>query len=250
DLSPSELLRKEALKVEIESSLRPRCIWLEEEDEKLLRLAKEHGKRWTFISKFFIDRPPSSLMNRYRLLIDRESRGPWQPFEVEVLKELGRGRGPDEIDNWDEIQQKLPISRPLFLIKQKYVYSLNPAIKFGRWTEEESQRLRDLIEIHGENDMSKIATLMGSRTKRQCLERWRWQLKFAAKGRYSRDEDAKIIEAINKYGPNFAVIAKVIGSDRTARHISQHYRSILSPVVDRSPWTFEEKDAVYKACLE
>lgn len=250
NLSPSELLRKEALKIEVASSLRPRCLWLEEEDKKLLRLVEEHGKRWTFISKHFVDRPASTLMNRYSLLTDEKGRGPWTKEELDVLKDLAKGRSPDEIDNWEEIQKKLPIPRPMFLIKQKYIYSLNPATKFGRWTQEESEKLEKLISLYGENNLDRVAAAMGSRTRRQCLERWRWQMASIKKGRFSPEEDEKILEAVAKYGENFAVIAKVIGSDRTARHISQHYRNILAPNIDRSPWTPQEQREVYEVCTK
>ncbi|GAA5811033.1 hypothetical protein MFLAVUS_004462 [Mucor flavus] len=249
NLSPSELLRKEALKIEVASSLRPRCLWLEEEDEKLLRLVNEHGKRWTFISKYFIDRPASTLMNRYSLLKDEKGRGPWTEEELKVLREVSKGKSPDEIDNWEEIQQALP-NRPMFLIKQKYTYSLNPATKFGRWTQEESEKLQQLITRYGENNLDKVAMLMGSRTRRQCLERWRWQMASIKKGRFSPEEDEQILEAVAKYGENFAVVAKVIGSDRTARHISQHYRNILAPNIDRSPWTPEEQRKLYEVCTK
>ncbi|KAG2233375.1 hypothetical protein BDF21DRAFT_406856 [Thamnidium elegans] len=249
NLSPSELLRKEALKIEVASSLRPRCLWLEEEDKKLLRLVEEHGKRWTFISKFFIDRPASTLMNRYSLLTDEKGRGPWSEEELKVLRESAKGKSPDEVDNWEEIRKALP-NRPMFLIKQKYIYSLNPATKFGRWTQEESAKLEQLISRYGENNLDKVAIMMGSRTRRQCLERWRWQMTSNKKGRFSPDEDEKILEAVSKYGENFAVVAKVIGSDRTARHISQHYRNILAPNIDRSPWTPEEQHQVYEVCTK
>lgn len=249
DLSPAELLRKEAQKIEVASSLRPRCLWLKEEDEKILRMVKELGKRWTFISKHFVDRPPSTLMNRYSLLTDGKARGPWSDEEVKVLRELGQYRSPDNIDNWEEIQAKLPVRRPLFLIRQKYIYSLNPATKFGHWTQEESDRLEKLITRYGENDISQVAIMMGTRTKRQCLERWRWQMASIKKGRFSPEEDTKIIQAVQKYGENFAVVAKVINSDRTARHISQHYRNMLAPDIDRSPWTQEEQVRLYHTCV-
>ncbi|KAI7883376.1 uncharacterized protein EV154DRAFT_450112, partial [Mucor mucedo] len=249
-LSPAELLRQEAQKVEVECFLRPRCLWLEEEDAKIIKMVNDLGKRWTFISKHFVDRPPSTLMNRYSLLTDGKGRGPWTDEEVKQLKALGNHRSPDEIDNWQEIQAKLPVYRPLFLIKQKYTYSLNPVIKFGHWSQEESDKLERLITKYGENEISMVAQLMGTRTKRQCLERWRWQMASVKKGRFSPEEDRKIIQAVQKYGENFAVVAKVIDSDRTARHISQHYRNILAPDIDRSPWTPEEQLRLYQVCLK
>lgn len=247
-LSPLELLRKEALKIEDEASLRARCLWLPEEDEKLLNLINKEGKRWSYISTHFVNRPAPTLVNRYALLTNRKSQGPWTPQEVAKLKELGQGRKPEDIDNWKEIQAQLPGHRPLYLIKQKYQFSLNPNIKYGRWSEEESEKLTDLVERYGEKNMTQVAALMGSRTKRQCFERWKWQMSAIRKGRFTPEEDASIIEAVKKYGENFAVVAKVTGSERTARHISQHYRNMLAPDIDRSPWTLQEQALVYETC--
>jgi hypothetical protein len=248
-LSPHELLRKEALKIRDEASLRARCAWLKEEDEKLLDMVNTLGRRWSFIAQHFVNRPPSTLLNRHALLINENSRGPWEDDEVKVLKELGKNRSPGDIDNWKEIQAKLPRPRPMYLIKQKYAASLNPNMIYGRWSDEESDKLAKLVAKYGEKEMDKVATLMGTRSRRQCLERWRWQMASTKKGRFTEEEDIKIKEAINKYGENFAVIAKVIGSDRTPRHISQHYRNLLEPNVDRSPWTLEEQSEIYNTCL-
>lgn len=252
-LAPLELLRREALKIEEASALRPRCAWLPEEDEKLLRLVKEGGKRWTYMSYFFVDRSPSTLMNRYALLTDKSSRGPFSKKELEIIKEVGAGRTPEEIDEsngWEEFQEKLPHHRPLYLIKQKYTYSCNPAIKFGLWTEEESDKLTSLVAKYGEKNMALIGSLMKTRTKRQCLERWRWQMANTTKGRFSREEDEMIVNAVKQYGENFAVVKKVIGSGRTARHISQHYRHMLAPGIDRSPWSADEQLKVYQLCVK
>lgn len=249
-LLPVELLRKEALKVANSMSIRSRCPWTEEEDEKLLKLVKEKGKSWTSLSKEFVNRPPAAILCRYELLTDRFARGPWSENELEALRKLGDGRSFEEITEWNDIQAQLPRRRPVFLIKQTYKHSLDPRIKHGRWTEEESNMLKDLMLRYGDEGMNRVASFMGTRTPRQCLERWRWQMADMKKGRFSVEEDMLITEAVKKYGENFAVICKVTGIDRTPRHVSQHYHGFLAPGIDRSPWGREEEEQVYKVCTE
>jgi hypothetical protein len=70
------------------------------------------------------------------------------------------------------------------------------------------------------------------------------------KGRFSKEEGDRIVDAVAKYGENFAVVAKVTGISRTPRHISQHYHNVLAPDIDRSEWTLEEEEQVYKACMK
>ncbi|OAD04636.1 Homeodomain-like DNA binding domain-containing transcription factor, partial [Mucor lusitanicus CBS 277.49] len=119
-----------------------------------------------------------------------------------------------------------------------------------RWSKEETEKLQELIDRYGEDNMQQVASVMGSRTARQCLERWRWQLNNPKTGRFSKEEGERILEAVAKYGENFAVVAKVTGVTRTPRHISQHYHNVLAPDIDRSEWTLAEEEQVYKTCLK
>ncbi|KAI9482727.1 MAG: hypothetical protein EXX96DRAFT_555431 [Benjaminiella poitrasii] len=249
NLLPVERLRREALKIEAPASLRPRCRWSKEEDAKLFKLVEQYGKRWTMISQEFIDRSPSNVVNRYNLLTSHDTRGPWTKPELNKLRELGRGRTFEEVDDWDAIQQQLVRLRPMFMIKQTYKHSLDPRLKHGRWSEEETVRLEQLVEHYGEDKMELVAQLMGSRTKRQCLERWRWQMSDIRKGRFSEHENRLIADAVQRYGENFAVICKVTGINRTPRHVSQHYQNVLAPGVDRSPWTEQEEIKLYEVCV-
>ncbi|CEP15297.1 hypothetical protein [Parasitella parasitica] len=248
--APVEVLRERAYRIEKEASLRSRCNWTPEEDEKLLELIKIHGTRWTMLSRQFVDRPPSVLLNRYALLQNKAARGPWTKEELKTLKDLGRGRPYQDIQDWEMIQQKMPEERPLFMIKQTYKHSLDPGIKHGKWSSDEVEKLRSLIFRLGEDNMEQVALMMGSRTPRQCLERWRWQMTTEKKGRFTSAEDAKIVAAVEQYGENFAVVAKVTGISRTPRHISQHYHNTLSPHIDRSEWTLEEEEQTYNACMK
>ncbi|KAI8885148.1 hypothetical protein K501DRAFT_284466 [Backusella circina FSU 941] len=240
-----------AFDVEKKLGLRSRCVWSAEEDKLLLKLHNEYGPRWTTISTQFVNRPPAHCSNRYQLLTNRYERGPWSKEEIAKLKEACRNLPPtsDEID-WDQVQAALPVQRPMYLIKQKYAGACDPTIKQGRWSNDESNKLQMLVSRYGDNNMDRISQLMGNRTRRQCMERWRWQMADMKKGRYTKEEDAAIVNAVATYGENFAVVAKVIQSTRTPRHISQHYRNLLAPNVDRSPWTREEELRFYQAYLD
>ncbi|CAO3621449.1 unnamed protein product [Mucor fragilis] len=241
---PIELLREKAWKVERQASLRSRCNWTKEEDQKLLDLIAAHGKRWTMLSGHFVDRSPSNVMNRYRLLMDASTRGPWTKEELKALEKAGQGKAFHEIQDWKAIQSQLPRQRPTYMIKQTYKHTIDPNIKHGKWSDEEIEKLTSLIHRYGEKNMQQVALMMGSRTARQCLERWRWQMTNEKKGRFSKEEGDQILDAVAKYGENFAVVAKVTGLSRTPRHISQHYHNVLAPDIDKSEWTLEEEEQV------
>ncbi|KAL9542936.1 hypothetical protein MBANPS3_008357 [Mucor bainieri] len=248
--SPVELLREKAWKVEQQASLRSRCNWTKEEDEKLFDLIAAHGKRWTMLSSHFVDRSPSNVMNRYRLLVDEATRGPWSKEELQALEKAGQGKAFHDIKDWKAIQSQLPRQRPTYMIKQTYKHTVDPNIKHGKWSPDEIERLTSLIQRYGENNMQQVAALMGSRTARQCLERWRWQMTNEKKGRFSKEEGQRIMDAVAQYGENFAVVAKVTGIPRTPRHISQHYHNVLAPDIDKSEWSLAEEELVYNTCLK
>ncbi|KAI8970092.1 hypothetical protein BDF20DRAFT_805681, partial [Mycotypha africana] len=245
-----ELLRLEATKIERMSCLRSRTRWLPEEDRRLLDLAERYQRKWTYLTRFFVDRPAANLCNRYKMLINEIKLGGWSKEELEELQNFGNGRSYDEIDDWEKLKESpLFHNRPLSMVKATYKHSFDPRIHKGRWTREESDKLEKYVAMFGEDEMDKIAQFIGTRTKRQCLERWRWQMSGKKKGRFTAEEDQKIMEAVKLYGENFAAICKVTGINRTPRHVSQHYHHRLNPATDRSPWTTEEMKQVYETCL-
>ncbi|KAI8644975.1 hypothetical protein BD408DRAFT_412441 [Parasitella parasitica] len=248
--SPVELLREKAQKVRQQESLRSRCRWSKEEDKKLCDMVAVHGKRWSMISRNLIDRTAGNVMGRYNVLTDAYLRGAWTKEELAALKNLGQGRAFQEIEDWQSILEKLPRKRTLNIVKQTYKHSVDPNIKHGKWSSDENEKLATLVHRFGENNMQQIASKMGSRTPRQCLERWRWQMNDKKKGKFSAEEDKRILDAVEQYGENFAVVTKAASLSRTPRHVSQHYQNVLAPDVDRSKWTADEEKRVYQAYVE
>ncbi|KAI8150144.1 hypothetical protein BJV82DRAFT_498861, partial [Fennellomyces sp. T-0311] len=227
---------------------RTRRIWSKEDSDKLVAMVKQIGPKWTQISHE-LNRPPSVVFNRYKLLTDTvEFHGPWTQEELDRLAELTKGKSLKSID-WDQVRVQMPRLRPVPILRLTFKHSIDPVIRHGRWTDEEIERLQELVGLYGTDDWDAVSSSIRTRTRRQCLERWRWQQQAGLKkGRYTEEEDIAIIEAVKIYGENFAQVKEAIGSDRTARNISQHYRYALCPQTDRSPWTDEEEETMYDLC--
>ncbi|KAF7729418.1 Myblike DNAbinding domain-containing protein [Apophysomyces ossiformis] len=240
----------EGLRLDKDQYIRNRRSWTPEEEKMLLELVEELGPRWSKISQFFDQRAPGSLHNHYMQMKDKQLyRGPWDKEELDMLKELVKD--PKTTD-WFSVQQQLPRRRPINILKLTWKHSLDPKLNHGKWSEDELRSLKELVAIYGPDDnWVAIAASLGTRTPRQCLERWRWQENAGIKGRYTEAEDKAILWAVKKFGDsNFAAIKRAINSPRTPRHISQHYHYSLNPNTDRSPWTDEEREIVYQTCLE
>ncbi|KAI7865005.1 hypothetical protein BDF14DRAFT_1709383, partial [Spinellus fusiger] len=217
---------------------RTRKPWTTEEKSRLEELFETLGPKWSEIATHFEGRSPSNIQQRYRALFGIEVIGPWTKEEIDCLRELVVD---EETTDWAYVQRKLPMPRPLLHIKQTWQHSINPKIVHGKWSEEETERLVGLVRMLGDKNWVSVSKHMTTRTPRQCLERWKWQVNTKKKGQFTKEEDELLLKVVKIHGDqDFLLIQKEMKSERSARHISQHYHFYLNPKVDRSPWTFEE----------
>ncbi|GAA6046883.1 hypothetical protein JCM3770_003410 [Rhodotorula araucariae] len=79
----------------------------------------------------------------------------------------------------------------------------------GSWTVEEDNKLRELVEELGSEKWVVISSQMGSRTGKQCRERWHNHLDPSIKkSDWTPEEDALIRELHKRIGPRWAEMAK------------------------------------------
>ncbi|XP_028266871.1 v-myb avian myeloblastosis viral oncogene homolog-like 2a isoform X2 [Parambassis ranga] len=117
-----------------------------------------------------------------------------------------------------------------------------------KWTQEEDENLKILITNFGRKDWKTIASFLPGRTEVQCMQRWRTHLNpDLVKGYWSREEDEKIMELVEKYGTkHWTVIAKHL-KGRMGKQCRERWHNHLDPVVKKSSWTDEEDLIIYKA---
>jgi hypothetical protein len=114
--------------------------------------------------------------------------------------------------NGRQIGLQLPRS---FRAEQKnnagYNASLDPSIdradvRKGTWTEDEDNKLKNAVQMHGCKDWVAISALVPGRTKRQCCNRWENALNpsialtAGRKGKWTVDEDKKLKDAVTMHG--------------------------------------------------
>lgn len=232
-----------------------RRLWTEEEDELLKSLFHSSGGRYSDIAKQLPGRGVSTVYNRCKYLSlnnqERLNYGPWEKDELEALRKLTDGLTDEAPIPWDEIQRRMPRPRPQSMIRQTWYHSINPQWNHGVWAAEETERLERLINKFGTNDWCMISDLHKTRSPRQCLEKYRYQMSPRQKGRFTNAEDNAILMAVEKHGDNdFKIIKEVLKSERTPRQISQHYRYALDPAYNRAPWTELELETLFSLTLE
>ncbi|XP_031440111.1 myb-related protein A isoform X2 [Clupea harengus] len=117
-----------------------------------------------------------------------------------------------------------------------------------KWSREEDERLKKLVEQHGTDTWRLIANYFPNRTDGQCQHRWQKVLNpELVKGPWTKEEDQRVIELVHKYGPKrWSVIAKHL-QGRIGKQCRERWHNHLNPDVKKSSWTQEEDCIIYDA---
>ncbi|XP_067888034.1 myb-related protein A isoform X4 [Heterodontus francisci] len=117
-----------------------------------------------------------------------------------------------------------------------------------KWIPDEDEKLKKLVEEHGTEDWNFIASHFLNRTDVQCQHRWQKVLNpELIKGPWTKEEDQKVIELVQKYGPKrWSLIAKYL-KGRIGKQCRERWHNHLNPEVKKSSWTEEEDKIIYEA---
>jgi hypothetical protein len=101
-------------------------------------------------------------------------------------------------------------------------------IKRAKFSEDEDEQIRALVERVGCDAWEQIAEAMGNqRTKRQLRERWQNYLSPTLEPAYTEWEDQKLVGLYAMIGPQWARIASAIGN-KSAISTRNRYRALQS----------------------
>ncbi|XP_034562187.1 myb-related protein A isoform X2 [Notolabrus celidotus] len=117
-----------------------------------------------------------------------------------------------------------------------------------KWSRDEDEKLKKLVEQHGTDSWKLIANFFPGRTDGQCQHRWQKVLNpELVKGPWTKAEDQKVIDLVHKYGPKrWSVIAKHL-QGRIGKQCRERWHNHLNPEVKKSSWTQEEDRIIYDA---
>ncbi|XP_063071833.1 v-myb avian myeloblastosis viral oncogene homolog-like 2b [Engraulis encrasicolus] len=117
-----------------------------------------------------------------------------------------------------------------------------------KWTQEEDDNLRTLVQKLGPNDWKRVASYLPNRSEPQCQHRWFKVLDpDLVKGPWTKEEDEKVIALVKKYGnKQWAMVAKHL-KGRLGKQCRERWHNHLNPDVKKSSWTSEEDLIIYKA---
>ena len=139
--------------------------------------------------------------------------------------------------------------------KQTPLNNMNTPKPKNRWSKDEDETLNRLCEQFPmvQKDWKLISThfINPPRTEYQCQQRWQKVLNpDLIKGPWTKEEDAKVIELVTKYGPKrWSLIAKHLRG-RLGKQCRERWHNHLNPDIKKTAWTESEDKMLYDLHLQ
>ncbi|CAK7333873.1 unnamed protein product [Dovyalis caffra] len=158
----------------------------------------------------------------------RRAKGGWTPEEDETLRTaVATYKGK----SWKKIAEFFP-DRSEVQCLHRWQKVLNPELVKGPWTQEEDDKIIELVAKYGPTKWSVIAKALPGRIGKQCRERWHNHLNpDIKKDAWTLEEELALMNAHRIYGNKWAEIAKVLPG-RTDNSIKNHWNSSLKKKLD------------------
>lgn len=158
----------------------------------------------------------------------RRAKGGWTPEEDETLRNaVATFKGK----SWKKIAEFFP-DRSEVQCLHRWQKVLNPDLVKGPWTQEEDDKITELVSKYGPTKWSVIAKSLPGRIGKQCRERWHNHLNpDIKKDAWTLEEELALMNAHRIHGNKWAEIAKVLPG-RTDNSIKNHWNSSLKKKLD------------------
>nr|XP_053647009.1 uncharacterized protein LOC128698717 [Cherax quadricarinatus] len=168
------------------------------------------------------------------------NRSPWTEEEDLALQEVVLNSGP-KVPDWEAIADYLNTNRTAFLVMQRWVSFIDPALHPAKWTPETTQRLIDtvnMLRIGTHIPWAQVHQHMVGFSRAQLQSRWRMINPEQSKGPFTVEEDFILIKGLHMFGLNFANIAHFMPGRSVIQVRDRFKRTILLGITSK-PWTRE-----------
>ena len=113
------------------------------------------------------------------------------------------------------------------------------------WSTEEDITLLKCAKIYKERHWEEISKHFRTKTALQCFSRYNRIRPGIIKGKWTKEEDNKIIKLVGLYGKSWSKIAKDFKT-RNGKQIRDRYLNVLDPSINRGKFTKEEDELLTK----
>ncbi|XP_011873461.1 PREDICTED: myb protein isoform X2 [Vollenhovia emeryi] len=175
------------------------------------------------------------------------------PPIAEAASRSGYDSSSGESDNEygapvSQVQNQAPSQRPTNIAN----YGQGKHINKGRWTKEEDALLKQLVsnaERQGTGlRWDIISGQFPDRSDVQCQQRWAKVVNpELVKGPWTKEEDEKVVELVEKYGPKkWTLIARYLRG-RIGKQCRERWHNHLNPDIKKTAWTEAEDRVIVEA---
>ncbi|XP_036383622.1 snRNA-activating protein complex subunit 4 isoform X2 [Megalops cyprinoides] len=177
--------------------------WKEDEIEKLKGIVEKHNHcNWDQIAEELgTNRTAFMCLQTHQRYIHKGfKKKAWTKEEDQVLKELVEKMRVGNFIPYTQISYFIEGREAAQLI-YRWTQVLDPSLRKGHWTKEEDEMLLKAVAKYGVRDWWKIRNEVPGRNDGQCRDRYLDCLSGdVKKGRWSREEEAMLINLVEKYG--------------------------------------------------
>ncbi|OHS93588.1 Myb-like DNA-binding domain containing protein [Tritrichomonas foetus] len=118
-----------------------------------------------------------------------------------------------------------------------------------KFTPEEDQKLKDLVEELGEANWNEVANRLSTRSARQCRERFKNYLSPSIKNDpWTEEDDNKLKEKFAEYGPKWSLIATFFPS-RSDVNIKNHWTRLSNKCTREHDVEAEKRELIQQINL-
>lgn len=238
--------------------------WTQEEKRKLFEAANriniEEKQReqkgrlpsgtWKEISSYVGGRSGSSCQVKYKREVSK--KGIWTIDDKQRLAEavklsLYENQGKLPYGTWTKISKAVG-GRYSSLCRGAWLDSLNPGLRHGKWTPDEDERLKSLVEELGTGKWTLLAEkLANGRTGVKCRQRWLDISSNRNVGKWTTEEVNKLIQGHKEYGNQWSRIAAEFVKTRSPRCCFQKWQTMtVSSEMKGKNWSEDEDQRLMK----
>jgi hypothetical protein len=223
--------------------------WTAEEEARLTSAVKKCGNDWVAVAALVPGRNNKVCRSRWAENLEPNTnnaiqrRGKWTAEEDGKLFVAVTKYGKD----WVAVAVLVP-GRTNEQCRARWASCLDPGMNraTGKWTAEEDAKLIEGAQKHGK-DWVAVATLVPGRSNKDCRSRWAENLEpntnhaKQRRGKWTAEEDAKLFDAVTKYGKDWVAVAALV-SGRSKKDCCSRWAKQR-----RGKWTAEEDAKLFDA---
>lgn len=126
-----------------------------------------------------------------------------------------------------------------FILFQNHVTRIIKNQK-SKWVDKEDMLLAEAVQSCGKGKWAKISNIVRTKNPKQCMHRFRNKIENTKHGRWSPDEDERLLNAVSIFGSKkWSKISEAVLT-RNDSQCRERYLNVLDPKLIKSKWKTSE----------